>query len=266
MGFKTTVNQQQLAVEMASAARVLAPEVAEAFGRIMARFVREGEQLPELQLLQEILSRRLVESGQQLLAIDDRYSAELRRQQELRSRREELVAGLRQRLRDVRYLLDRHFGEERSKGLFPERNLTLPQPATLIRTGRQAVEVLRDPQLSWVQLAPNGLLASPEALAAALEAECGELEQLLDETIQEQKRQRLLRLGDKVAELKTAGEAVRRGANFLVGLYELVGLDYQAKRLRLRRRKPGKPEETPPGAPVANTAIPTAPEVAGSPH
>lgn len=257
MSFKTTVNRQQLAVEMAGTARVLAPEVTEIFERTMAPFVREGESLPDLKLLQEILSRWLVESGQQVLAIDDRYSAELRRQQELRTRRQEMVAGLRERLRDVRYMLDRQFGKERSEGLFPERNLTLPRAAALIRTGRQAVEVLRDPELTWVQLVPNKMLDGREEVADALEAECGALEHLLDETIKEQKRLRLLRLGDKQAELKAVAEAVRRGGNFLGGLYELVGLDFQAKRLRPRRRKPGKPEETVPG-------VPAAPAVAGS--
>jgi hypothetical protein len=255
MSFKTTVNQQQLAVEMAGAARVLAPEVAEAFRQAMEPYVREGETLPDLKLLQEILSRWLVDSGQQVLAIDDRYSAELRRRQELLARRKVLETGLRLRLRDVRHMLDRQFGKERSEGLFPDRNVTLPRAAALIRTGRQAIEVLRDPELSWVQLGPNKLLHDPAGVAEALEAECNELEQLLDETIKEQKRQRLLRLGDKQAELKTVGEAVRRGANFLGGLYELVGLDFQAKRLRPRRRKSGKPGETSPGAPMAMPAV-----------
>jgi hypothetical protein len=255
MSFKTTVNQQQLAVEMAGAARVLAPEVAEAFRQAMEPFVREGETLPDLKLLQEILSRWLVDSGHQVLAIDDRYSAELRRQQELQTRRKALVTDLRLRLRDVRYMLDRQFGKERSEGLFPDRNLTAPRAAALIRTGRQAVEVLRDPELSWAQLVPNKAFDNPGGVADVLEAECNELELLLDETIKEQKRQRLLRLGDKQAELKSVGEAVRRGANFLGGLYELVGLDFQAKRLRPRRRKSGKPEDTTHGAPMAMPAV-----------
>ena len=72
MSFQTTVNQQQTAVDMAAAARSLAPEVTTAFGLLMARFLQNGEVLPDLQLLQEILSRWLSDSGRQVLAIDDR--------------------------------------------------------------------------------------------------------------------------------------------------------------------------------------------------
>lgn len=263
MSFRTTENQQQSAADLASAARALAPEVTATFNATMARFLREGEKLPDLEFLQEIVSRWLLESGQQVLAIDDRYSAELRLQQELRARREQLVADLRQALRDVRYRLDRSFGEERSKGLFPDRNITVPRPVSLIRTGRQAIEVLRDPSLSWEQLAAAGLEGSPAALAATVENLCGELEQLLDRTIKEQKRLRLQRLGDKVAEIKAIKEAARRGANFLGGLYTLVGFDFQAKRLRLRRRKPAKSEKNGLGEPppVAVASPETTPEV-----
>ena len=249
MSFQTTVNQQQTAVDMAAAARSLAPEVTTAFGLLMARFLQNGEVLPDLQLLQEILSRWLSDSGRQVLAIDDRYSAQLRLQQGQIAQRDQLAADLRLRLRDVRFLLDRHFGEERSRGLFPERNLTRLKLASLIRVGRQAIEVLKDPGLAWQQLAPTGLLASPEALAGALTVECDQLELLLDDVIKDHKRQRIQRLGEKVAEVKATREAARRGAKFLSGLYELVGFEFQAKRLRLRRRRPGKMDESSQGEP-----------------
>lgn len=259
MSFKTTVNQQQIATDLAAAARTLAQEVKEAFEQRVAPFLREGEAMPDLGLLQELLSRWLMDSGQQVLAIDDRYSATLRDRLELTSRREELDAALRLRLRDARNLLDRHFGEKRSRRLFPERNLTVPTSVRLIRTSRQAIEVLRDPSLSWQALAQSGLGADHEALATVLEAECNELEQFVDLTLKEQKRQRLQSLGAKVAELRENAEVARKGANFLAGLYELVGLDFQAKRLRMRRRRAAKQEEGTQGEPPPEgTMVPAA--------
>lgn len=248
MPFKTTIKKQSYAVALASSARQLATEAADLFGQRLAPFLREGETLPDVRLMQELVGRYLESSGDQLLEVDDRYTANLRISQDLRRKREELIRPLRDRLRDIRFLADRHFGLDRSKKLMPVRDLRQASARLLVQNGRQVVALLRDPQYGLDQLHAQGLFANAGALADKLEQECEELGQLLDRQLEGQKREKQNGLKVKLAEIRSATEAARRSADFLAGVYRLVGLDFDAERLRptLRRRKsPSGDEELP---------------------
>lgn len=144
MPFKTTIQKQSYAVALASSARQLAAEVADLFGQRLTPFLREGETMPDVRLMQELVGRFLETTGNQLLAVDDRYTADVRADQDLRLRREELAKLLRDRLRDIRFLADRHFGLDRSKKLMPVRDLHKAGARLLVQNGRQVVAVLRD--------------------------------------------------------------------------------------------------------------------------
>lgn len=245
MPFKTTVNKQRDIVELAASAEKLAPEVTAIFNRNLAPYLREGEVMPDVGLLQELIGRFLEASGDQLLEVDNRYTAEVRTNQQLRTRREALIEELRGRLRDIRYLIDRRFGLEASKQLMPVRDLYQYSARELVQAGRQVITVLRDPQYALDQAHANGLLANAQALADALELECSELAELLNRQLAGQKRDKQSGLKQKLAEIKTATEAARRSADFLAGIYRLAGLDFHAERLRpaLRRRKPQSTDE-----------------------
>lgn len=262
MPFKTTVNKQREAVQLASSARQLAPEVAALVHQLLAEHLREGEVMPDVRLIQELVGRYLEASGAQLLEVDSRYTVDVRANQELLDRRESLVGILRERLRDIRFLADRHFGVERSKKLMPVRNLQKYSAHTLVQAGRQVVALLRDPQYALDQVTSTGLLANARVLSDALELECNELAQLLDKQLAGQKREKQSGLKVKLAEIKAATEAARRSADFLAGIYRLVGLDFDAQRLRptVRRKKAMPTDDEDGDAPEKKSAALT-PEV-----
>lgn len=261
MSFKQTVRNQRVSHFVASSALGLAEKVSGKVAEKLSPKLREGEVLPDLKLLQKLVARYLEDSGLQVLEVDDRYSNEQLVGRDLRIERKQMLAQLRLRLRDVRFLFDRQFGPEKTAAYLPKRAFSRLPAADLIRLANQAAMVLRDPERGWQQLAVGGFEGSSASLADQLEAETRQLQEVLDRQEGPQARLTQLGLEEKSAELAASSQAIRGGASLLAGLYTFADLPFHAQRVRRRAsRRTTQPEsEAPPASPS-----PGAPPPAGS--
>lgn len=251
MSFKSTVRNQRVSHFVASSALGLAEKVSVKVAEKLGPKLREGEELPDLKLLQKLIARYLEDSGLQVLEVDDRYSNEQLIGRDLRIERKELTRQMRQRLRDIRYLFDRQLGAEKTRAYLPNRAFSRLEAAELIRLANQTLPVLRDPERGWQQIAVGGFDGSSASMADLVEAEARQLQEVLDRQEGPQARQTQIGLEEKSAELAASKLAIRGGASLLAGLYTFADLPFHAQRVRRRAgRKSTLPEtEAPPASP-----------------
>lgn len=241
MSFKTTVKTQRLSHFVASSALGFADKVQEVLANKWSGLLREGESLPDIRLLQELLGRFLEQRGNQLLEADDRYSGDRVIARELQLERKEQVRLLRLRLREIRQFFDR-LGKDRSSALLPKRAFSALGAAELIREANQAALILGDPERSGARIASSGSASQAEMLAG-LEADARRLQEVLDRQEGLQARRKQIGLEVKAAETAATDLAVRGGVSLLAGLYSLADLPFHAQRIRRpSRSKPEKPE------------------------
>ena len=242
--YKGTNNRHSEAIEFAASAREFKDQVQAAITAVLEPLRREGESLPQLEELLELIARLLEQSGGELLATDQLYTSKLVGAAALRGDRDALVAQLEIRIRDVRYLLDRSVGTAVAKATLRERRTTKIKPGLLVGAARDLVKTLRDPQLALETLTDKDMFADVERMAAKIEEEANQLEEVLLR-LAPQKKASERHLGAKVAGIDAAVEKNRRCADLLFGLYRLAGLDFHAERLRpkARRRKAKEPEK-----------------------
>ena len=260
MAFKTTVKKQRIGHFVAASALEFAGKVRELLANKLASLLREGENLPDVELLQVLLSRFLDQRGERLLAVDDRHTSDLSAAGQLQVLRQEKIRQLRLRLSDARHLLDRQLGRERSDALIPTRNFTRLSPASLVRVATQVATLLRTEERSLGLQPGVGLRA--EEVVESLEAGARELKEVIDQIEGLQARRKQAALEEKTAEIDAAEKATRHAAALLAGLYTFVDLPFHAKRLRRRSaRKTTMTEEegntdTAIGNPVGGTGQP----------
>lgn len=241
MASKTVRTQQRNAAAFAASARTLAQKVQEAFAAKASPFLREGETIPDLIFVQELISRWLEQSGANLLVRDVTYVDEIRRAKDGRTQLARSTSVLRERLRDARHLIERSLGKGKVRDLFARTDFSEASSLTLTQIGREVRNALRDPKYDWASITGDGLLANAGMLADVLDREIQEVDSLLAEA-DPVIRSKQLELGAKQSELEAAADANRRCAALLTGLYRMAGLDFHAQRLRSRpRAKPDEP-------------------------
>lgn len=248
--FRSTAQRQLEATEVSSSARQFKEQVQQALKTLLGVRLEDGETMPDLALLQELISRQLEATSEAVGAIDGRYTSQLVNAAALREQRDELAKKLRERMRDVRYLLSRSVTGGVLKAALRDRRLSKVKPVALLQGARDLVATLRDPELA-VGAEDPALAASAVSFAAALEADAASFEQVMAQ-LAPQKRAKQEELGAKVADLQASAETNRRYSELLFGLYRVAGLDYHAERLRPKARRkrmeePGK-AGPPPGA------------------
>jgi hypothetical protein len=243
MSFRTTVKNQRLSHFVAASALGLADKVNGILAGKLGSLLREGEILPDLALLQQLIGRFLEERGIHLLGADDRYSNDQVIARDLRLEREALVGQLRLRLRDARHFFDRQLGKERSEAYLPNRNFSRLGAAELIRLANQAAALIRDSQGALARVTGIGV-GGPAELMTQLETEAAQLQEVLDRQEGQHARQKQQGLEEKTAEIAAAEKAIRNAANLLTGLYSFADLPFHAQRVRRRvNRKSNMPEE-----------------------
>lgn len=249
--FKATILNHREAIDVASAAREFKEEVQAAITAVLAPLSREGESLPQLAQLQELVARLLEQTGGEALEVDQRYTNQLVNSAALRQQRNALMAQLRKDIRHVRYLLDNSVGSAVVKATLRERRVSVIRPELLVGAARDLVKTLRDPDLALENLADKDFFANVEQSAAKLEDGANRLQEALMR-LSPQKKASERGLKAKVTGIDDATEKNRRCADLLFGLYRLAGLDFHAERLRpkARRRRAEEPEKAqPPAAP-----------------
>lgn len=238
-----SVRLQEVASELAGSAFQLAAEVSAAVQQKLAPMLEEGEKMPDLGFVQQLVGRYLKSQGVKAVAAEVRHKKARVMSRNVSALRTELMAKLRARLRDVRYVLDRQFGAEASRRLIEERNFSQTNVRGLVKLARQALEILRDPNIAWNSIAAGGLTSSSSELADAMEAEVQQLQELLDGELKARKRDRQVEQRLKGEELSLVNQDNVGGASLLAGLYIFAGLPFHAQRLRVKIRRRGEEPE-----------------------
>ena len=242
MAFKTTVKKQRIGHFVAASAMEFAGKVRDLVAMKLAGLLREGENLPDVELLQVLVGRYLDQRGERLLEVDDRHTGDLSATGQLQVLRKERVAQLRLRLRDARYLLDRELGREHADALAPARSFSRLGAPSLVRVATQFATLLRNEERALGLVPGIGLRALE--VVDSLEAATRELKEVIDQIEGLQARRKQAALEEKTAEIDAAEKATRHAAALLAGLYTFVDLPFHAKRLRRRSvRKAAMNEE-----------------------
>lgn len=246
--FRLTDQRHREAIDLAASARRFKDQVQEALAGKLAGKLREGELMPDFTFFQEVIGRLLEDGSTSIRDADRRHTEVLASTADLRAQRNQLVARLRNRVRDVRTLVDRRsIDAATAKAALRDRRVSRVTPDLLVSGARDLAAVLRNPEHTWDD--GNVVFGSAAVVAATLEAEAGQLEELLSR-LAPQKRASQDQLGAKKAEVEAVAESNRRCVDALFGLYRLAGLDFHADRLRAKvRRRKLEPENDQPPSP-----------------
>jgi len=257
--FKTTERKKLEAAEVAASAHQFQGNVQEGLNSFFAAELLDGETVPDLRFLQELIGRKLGKNGNGLMVADDNHTRELVSGADLRRQRNQLSAELRVLMRDGRFLLDRAIGGAAAKAALRDRRVSKSTPASLAQGARQVAETLRDPKYAG---SGSGLLSAAESVATTLEEAASQLEQVLG-LLSPQKKSSQGSLEEKVRDIEAASRETQRCSELLFGLYRVAGLDFHADRVRptSRRRRIGSGNEAMPEAGAGTSTEPS--EAAG---
>lgn len=202
------------ATNTAAATEVWSEKAAESLGALLKPYLLEGEEMPDVVLLQNLVGRLLRDHDRKSEAKRSEHFKDNISAINLRVRRDEAVKELREVLRQARYFLEQAVGpgEGRRNGI--GKGLSYMAPMRLFVTGTHVVAALR----SYAKLGfGSPTLPAPEALAAEVERRVKRLE----EAMAELRPKRLSRQISREAERKLAEateKLTRRAAGFLAGL------------------------------------------------
>ena len=205
------------------------------------------------------VGRLLDDAAAKLSGRDSENTRQRQRLLQLRQQRDAAAEQVRGELRSLRFLFDEVFGKSTSLLHFPTRRVLPKANAEFLLTyARELAELLRSDRLNWPAQEVGRHLVPPGELAASLEASAAALE-LPVAALREKEKGGDATRDVKNAELVSAGDLLRRGNDFLFGIYRLAGLDEAAGNLRgQRRRRKATPPASgnpasgePPAAPLA---------------
>lgn len=245
-------------IEASTHASFMAERVAEVLVEDLRPVLREGEVMPDVALLQELISRRLALANDELEQADH-----LRKhQRNVESHHREVLETARVKLRnvlvDVRYVLDRTLSKKLAMASFEGRSkLSRLRSPVLERVGDRMFNLLGDPKLGWDQIEDAGRRAYVETVRERLRLALAELEAAKTERLTE--RSTLVNsLGHFDRELEEKGALLRRRLRWLRGFYEGAGFHREAAVLTFRRRPSRKSKgasEKPAAAAVQSVTV-----------
>lgn len=249
--------------EAAAQALNLAGEVAAEIIEDLRGELLEGEVMPDLELLQKLIGRKVARSNNELEEGDNLRKHLKNIDRHRREVKHEVSQKLRQALVDVRYVLDRTRTKKEANAFFEGRsNLTRLTSPVLERVAARLVTLLNDSKLGWDKLADAGHRANVDASRLRLEAALADFDRAENESLPE-KDALVLALGKFERELEEKTVRLRRRLRLLGGCYQGAGFEREAAALVMRPRRSAKPSEEQPPAP--GTAPGSAPVVPSLP-
>ena len=222
------------ATNTAAATEVWSERAAENLGALLKPYLLEGEAMPDVVLLQNLVGRLLKDHDRESHARQSEHFQDNISAITLRVRRDEAAKELREVLRQARYFLDQAVGPGEGRRTGIGKGLSYMSPQQLFSAGTTVVAALR-------AYAKQGLgsltLPEPEALAAEVERRVERLEEALAELRPKRIRRQISREEER-KQAEATEKLTRRAAGFLAGLYKLCDLDHFAKNVRpsFRRR------------------------------
>jgi len=249
MPSKMVIRQHDTIVSIGSAAIKNAEALA---AKLSARLDGSAQQAgaapTDWKAILEDVGQFLVDSGNGLIEKDQQLQEQRRFERQYRFQRDEAANQIRIQLRGVRFLADEAFGLKRARLVFPAAGELARLPArTLLRVAQEAVAMLQGSGIVWPSVESLGHAAPPAQILAGLVQAIPSLEAALD-GLRPEVRGAEHALGNKVRDYNATVEAMRRGADFLFGLFRMAEFDIEAERLRPRRRRAVKVPEVMEGA------------------
>lgn len=241
MAFQTSIRQRGLALSIAGAASSLAAETRTAMQEKLAVYLREGEQMPDAGLLQELLGRYLEARSQDLVAADEAYNQRVRDHRMVRQRQQAAMRDARWSLRDFRVAMDSIFGKEACKLMVGTRDFTSRDAGVLAGMLRQGAQCLREPNFEFGPQSPNSIGRDSATLATELDRAATKLMEITQRQVLDQRMRRRVELGRKDEQLAATKEAITEASSLLKGLFIFTGNAFMARRLRPSHRKKGGP-------------------------
>jgi hypothetical protein len=241
MAFQSSIRQRGLALSIAGAASSLAAETREAMQSKLAAYLREGEQMPDAGLLQELLGRFLEARSQDLVAADQAYNQKVRDHRMVRERQQAAMREARMTLRDFRVVVDGVFGKEACKLMVGTRDFTSRNAGVLAGMLRQGAQCLRQPSFEFDAQNPRSLGCNSATIATMLDRAATKLMEITQRQVLEERTRRRVELGHKDEQLAATKEAITEAASLLKGLFIFTGNAFMARRLRPSHKKKSGP-------------------------
>jgi hypothetical protein len=241
MAFQSSNRQRGLALSIAGAASSLAAETRAAMQGKLAAYLREGEQMPDAGLLQELLGRYLEAQSQDLVAADQAYNQKVRDHRMVRQRQQAAMEEARVTLRAFRMAMDLIFGEEVCKLMVGTRDFTSRNAGVLAGILRQGAQCLRQPNFEFDPQTPGSSGRDSARMAAELDRAATKLMEITQRQVLEERTRRRVELGRKDEQLAATKEAISEASSLLKGLFIFTGKAFMARRLRPSHKKKGGP-------------------------
>lgn len=245
MAYVRTCRNATLAGETAAAASKWADTVTARLEKLLAPHLEEGEAMPDVRLLQQLVGRLLDSRRQEVWDKDGAGVQHTISAVVARLERDQAAKELREELRHARYFLESALGKGAGARHGLGNGLSWMAPLALTHLGAETADLLES--LHRRGDTPK-TLASPQALAEVIRAKAKALDAALADL-----RPKGLHQEATLAELKAendkAEKTIRRAAGFLRELYKLAECSSFAEQVRpvfrrkKRKRKADKAEE-----------------------
>lgn len=277
MASKMVTDRQKTAGALSAALKKHSEEASDRFARLIRPFLVEGEPLPDTNLLQEVLSRRLASFEARLVTADEAHQRELGDDGPAREKRDASAREVANVMSQIRRLVDGAYGSGSCMSLLGIGG-TLPRDSmTLLRLGKRAIERMGEEEF-----------ALPKALLGGVSLDSGPWLDKLRGPVQELEEAVIALYGENRDAVRTQlvkNEAIEdydraylATARLLEAFFNYCSLTELANRVRPTKRggvtssgegdeQPSAPSAPPSGPPAVNedTTVAELPGVAVNP-
>lgn len=237
MVFRRVQDRVSSAIDAEAAASQWAASAAAGLEKLFRPYLRDGEEIPDVVFLQELVRRVLAENREILDQSGRRQASGEQELAILRLRRDEAAEELREALRAARFYFDSLRGRGYGKKLGLGHGLSRLPPLSLAFLGLETAKRLEtEPPAAESK---KGGLQDPHQLARFVRERAEELDQWVRE-IRPERAGRDHSMGDKRRSLAKTEDLIRRCTAFLAGLYRLGDRKDLAKWVRPKLRRPKK--------------------------
>ncbi len=257
MASRLVVLRQRLANTIHAALESFSGVVSPVINERSAPFLEEGEVLFDFPLLQQVLGRMVEESFEKMVESDKTHFDELANDIAPRLERDEGVEKVRQKLIEIRRIVQGLFGLERAVEVVAVDGLTGRQPDLLWRQAEHTLSRLRSPDLQLPQASTASIAFDPQALADELEPMVTALEQSID-AVEVDRRSAATSLQAKQDAMAEQDQLITACARIVSGFYLLAGRPDLARRIRLSLRPRRQSSDT---ESTESTSVDAAPTV-----
>ncbi len=262
MASRLVVLRQRLANAIHAALERFSEVVAPVINERTGPFLREGEVLFDFPLLQRVLGRMVEASFERMVAADKAHFDELANDIAPRMERDKQVATVRQKLIDVRRIVQGLFGLERAVEVVAIDGKTAYQPDLLWRQAEHTLSRLRSPDLRLPAASTASIALDPTTLADELEPMVTALKAAID-AVDLDRRAAATSHQDKLDAIADHDLLITAGGRIVSGFYLLARRPDLANRIKLSLRPRRTPADATPDGDAPDASPDAEPTVDG---